>query len=701
MQSNPRRFAAHVPVVYNPPMSGLDSAATTLATPPATGALLPDAISRLLARPDLLIAPHHRSLTFVPDLAQAFVVDPLGQIRLGPDCLARNEVAATRLRHGLELALLLRAGVSPSLAGLAAARVAAVFARIHGVGADMPLDVLLAPFASATPPGHAALRAAWPALRLLQQGAPATPDAAELDRLARLWPLLGPAEALLQSGGDQRLRIDPATGLNGYGCSHRPRPWAVTFASSTASSSSERGFAAAEAARARVTLAALTADPTPALLAEARAIRAEIAAHAGLAPPGQVVLAASGTDCELLALTLGVADPAAPVTNILVAPEETGSGVPLAATGRHFAADTARGTPVTKGARIDGQPEAVTLVPIAAREASGAMRPLSAIDADCARAVVRAVAAGHQVILHVLDISKTGYLAPSIETVGQLANRYPGQLTVVVDACQLRLTAARLAAYLARDWLVLITGSKFLTGPPFAGAVLVPPGLAPRLNHALPAGLAEYSFRGEWPEVARAQTLPEGANYGLLLRWHAALAEWQALAAVPEARTAEILGRFRAHVREAIEANPDIALVETPPPARASHAWDAEQTIIGFCLRPEDPLSPEDARRVYVWLNADLRPALPPTLSAEQERLACLRCHIGQPVALPARGGMMGVLRISAGARLVSGEPSHHDLDEDARLLREIRDAISVLAKISLILANWEALSRADPKPSF
>jgi hypothetical protein len=327
---------------------------------------------------------------------------------------------------------------------------------------------------------------------------------------------------------------------------------------------------------------------------------------------------------------------------------------------------------------------------------------MAEIDADCAESAAAAVAAGRHVIVHVLDISKTGYLAPSITATAAIAARYPDQVRVVVDACQTRLTRARMAEYLARGWFVLVTGSKFLTAPPFAGAVVIPPQQAARLQAPLPAGLADYTSRPEWPASANTAHLPARANYGLLLRWHAALAEWDALDAVPPDRQHEILTQFCTRVRQGIAANPDVALLETPPPARPDDAWDSVQTIIGFVVRPADPLDPTDARRLYHWLNADLRAALPPTLSAEQERLACLRCHIGQPVPLPGPHGRdIGVLRISAGARLVSGEPSHHDLDEDARLLREIRDALSVLAKISLMLAHWPALAEADPKPSF
>ena len=48
----------------------------------------------------------------------------------------------------------------------------------------------------------------------------------------------------LVAGGDSRLRVNPATQLSDYGCQAFPRP-ALSFASSTASSISERGYAAA------------------------------------------------------------------------------------------------------------------------------------------------------------------------------------------------------------------------------------------------------------------------------------------------------------------------------------------------------------------------------------------------------------------------------------------------------------------------
>ena len=578
---------------------------------------------------------------------------------------------------------------------------AALFAALEGQ--DSPIGGADA--------GPAALLSAWPRLRRCQPGSPASlPSGTETD-LRALWPLLGPAEWLMQTGGDVRLRVDPATKLNGYGCSHRPRPWAVTFASSTASSSSERGYTGAEAARLRVLGAALRGQDGVA--AELEAIRHELAAYYGLPPGSAVVLAASGTDCELIALTLAQMHPAGrPVANILIAPEETGTGVPLAAVGRHFAIDTARGELVEKGAFIAGLRDDTALESVAlrdlGRDSAGELRPDGAVAAECAELVGRAVAQGRRALLHLLDVSKTGLLAPSPDAVGEIEAQHPGEVDVVVDACQARVAAERVRGYVEAGWIVLVTGSKFFTGPPFAGAVLVPPAIQRRLDDAeLPEGLRAYSGRAEWPAGVRcAGRLPEGGNLGLALRWQAALAEMRAFADLLPGERAARLESFVGRVRDAIAAAPHLHLIEVPPLRRASsnEGWDTIGTILSFAVRHPGHgglFCVEEARQVYRWLNADLGAALPPNLVAEERELARRRFHVGQPVPLRGPTGEFAALRISAGARLVTGEPAHAHLGTTARLDRETSDALAALAKIGLILRHLDCLRATDPAATF
>jgi hypothetical protein len=77
------------------------------------------------------------------------------------------------------------------------------------------------------------------------------------------------------------------------------------------------------------------------------------------------------------------------------------------------------------------------------------------------------------------------------------------------------------------------------------------------------------------------------------------------------------------------------------------------------------------------------------------------RCHIGQPVAVAIDGQPAAALRVSAGARLVSGEPSLGHLDPDERLERELSDVTLLFRKVSLILTFFDRLSADNPRPSY
>ena len=171
--------------------------------------------------------------------------------------------------------------------------------------------------------------------------------------------------------------------------------------------------------------------------------------------------------------------------------------------------------------------------------------------------------------------------------------------------------------------------------------------------------------------------------------------------------------------------HPDLALIEVPavdrallpamdegdPESSSRQSWDELQTILSFLvLEPGHgptrgrPLTLQRARLLYRWLNADVLHVLPETISEDDRRLAQLLCHIGQPAPVlhPALAGHpAGALRISAGARLLSGEPSHAGMDVDRRLAREIADARRVLEKITLLLRHWAVLESADPEPSY
>lgn len=633
-----------------------------------------------------------------------YLVDPAAcRVVVDP---ALDEIAQRlAVRLAGEWLHLMADGVPAPRAGLAAARAAAQFAVAEYRESANHLD-WVGTMAGDAIPDVGRLAEIWRELGSHCAGAPIEAVGEEFSCIRSLWAVLGAAESIMETGGDIRLLRDPQSDLNGYGCSHRPRPWAVTFASSTASSVSERGYEAADRTRLRLTAAMLRSGTRKAIADEAVAVRRTIGRGLGLKRGGAVVLAASGTDSELLALALSHL-PAAdrPISTILLAPEETGSGVPMAAIGRHFAIDTANGHDVSRAAPIEGYRPDTELVSVPLRDEDGVPRPLDSVEADIAAAVAGAVAAGRRVILHALDLSKTGLLAPSMTLLRDLRSRFGDALDIVVDACQLRIAPARVQAYLDLDAVVQVTGSKFLTGPPFAGAALLPPAIARRLEGgALPQGLDAYFGRGEWPPGARAaRGLPEGANYGLVLRWRAALAEYRALVGVADARKAEVIDRFGETVRSAIDRHEIFILQPAPALARDGDGWDCRRSVFAFAVRApgssEHLLGPAEARHLYHWLNADCSDLF--EMDAER-RIASRICHIGQPVALPdGRGGQVGWLRVSAGARLISGEPSHRGLAIRRRLDREMDDLGLVFDKIALLHANWARVEEADPRPCY
>ena len=70
-------------------------------------------------------------------------------------------------------------------------------------------------------------------------------------------------------------------------------------------------------------------------------------------------------------------------------------------------------------------------------------------------------------------------------TVDLLQSEFGDRLIVVIDACQLRCHPHAVARYVDKGYLALVTASKFFTGPPFSGAVVVPTVCARELENYL------------------------------------------------------------------------------------------------------------------------------------------------------------------------------------------------------------------------
>lgn len=510
------------------------------------------------------------------------------------------------------------------------------------------------------------------------------------DMPASLAPAI-PLEELLASGGDGRLSLNSPDRRNSYGCTLYPRPALLDFGSSTASSISPRAYARVETAQAQMWLDAVRNDPAGVFDDRVEEARHGLRRHLG-ANGAEIVFSPSGTDAQLQALFLVKALLGAPLTTIIVGADQTGSGTLHTARGCHFSDRTALGTSVEKGTAILGLCEQLRTIAIPFCDDAGRLRTDRQMDEAVEQAVTNAIARGDKVLLQGMDSSKLGWRGPSSACTAAIAGAWPDQVRIVVDACQMRLGRPQLKNYLDRGYFVLLTGSKFFTGPAFSGALLVPASQAGLIDNiaAAPQGLGSYSTCWDWPRRWHflRQALPAHANYGQWLRWEATLEEMAAYFAVPQAFREGVLEMFAARVPCLIGASPNLGLL-TEMCGSADPGLSDEmrhRTIFSFVpLRNGNPLPLEHAVALYRAMGRDMSDRLPHDAIEQVRRIASRQCQIGQPVALRHRPG--AALRISASARLVA------DCWQGAATLEKsmapaLDDVSAVIRKLDWLIGN-------------
>ncbi len=507
------------------------------------------------------------------------------------------------------------------------------------------------------------------------------------------------------SGGDSRSAIDKRTGLNVYGCSPVPRPVVLNFGSSTASSISRRAFCHLECEREKL----LELSPRQDFLdKQIERQRFELKGLLGLGNTGtEIVFSPSGTDSALHALFLVRAlTDYAPIDNVLLASDETGSGVPYVSSGRHFSAITPDGSAVSKGEPIAGLSQGVTLIPIPIRNTEGALRSPETIDNDVLETVSLSIAMGRRVLLQVMDSSKTGLRCPSLTCLRAIQSQFGGSVQIVVDACQMRISLKRLRWHLDQGHIVLISGSKFFTGPPFSGAMLIPELLSGRMVKVtqVPPGLRNYTSKCAWPiSWQRLRTaLPDTSNLGQYFRWAAVLHEMRAYFAIPLEFRRSVLKQLAEVTTDLINGH-QAKLVPLKEWKCPSDGIDDEEmaagTIFSFMAQQREGwMSFDNSNKIYRALNEDISRVLPADLSRAEISLASQICHIGQPVNIPVNtSSKAGAFRICTSARTVSDAWLRNGMKNGTAidLDRERNELQTILDKIGLASRCFDSIARS------
>jgi diaminopimelate decarboxylase len=317
-------------------------------------------------------------------------------------------------------------------------------------------------------------------------------------------------EVLLSSGGDDRLNLGVNKGrVNKYFCSTLPRPTVLRRGSCTCSTTTLAQFAIADKNRiAMIAKALKLAEKLSAneCMDGALEINDDIRFRLGKSlgmddtDPNshKIILFPSGSDAELLPVYVALTR-AKKVFNFVTAAGEVGSGTPNASNMRHFSVQKTMGGKQENNGPIFGYDgSSVEVIQFKPRKSDGSTdfredEIASAIDEKLSSA------SDSIAILHMVLGSKTGLISPTQSFIDSIRAKHGSRLILVADACQLRCTAAYIKSIVDDGIICLITGSKFFSGPPFSGAVILPVGMGQELektmsspNCSLPKGLDDY-----------------------------------------------------------------------------------------------------------------------------------------------------------------------------------------------------------------
>lgn len=467
--------------------------------------------------------------------------------------------------------------------------------------------------------------------------------------------------AALASGGDARITLDPASGLNKYLSAPYPRS-VLAYSSSTVSDISADAFAHLLASAGR--------HEEHGYGARLEALRGRILSAYGIDEACDIVFAPSGTDLEYVALALALGKAEAGIHNILLGADETGSGCIHSAHGRFFAHETALVNAVAPGEDVAGM-GAISLVDVPVRCPDGEAHTSAGIAAAIGEQITAARAADKHSVVHCVHGSKTGLVLPALADLDRLMAQFGDAATFVVDACQARITSAAIADYLARGVIVLMTGSKFVGAPPFNGWALVPraltAGAAP-----LPEGFARIFRRAEWPAGwPGAERLEDSANAALALRLEAALFEIERFQAIPMPRVEAMIAAFESALRDHLLGPIGLARV-TPGSGDDGDSPIEMRTLATLDLSGLAGLATFDAAQ------------------AAHKALALDGIRLGQPVKCVriAGGGWGGTMRVGLSMPQLSAWDALDPAARDAGIAQDMARIGAGLAAIAAKLAD-------------
>lgn len=328
-----------------------------------------------------------------------------------------------------------------------------------------------------------------------------------------------PLEELIIRGGDERLELGPS-GVNKYNVNPVQHADVFNRGSCTCSPFSPDGYKAAAALHERLSPAEFDR------VREEHTRKIKNLINYKDHDRFDVFFAPSGSDlCYYQLLFAKLIAPDRDIFNLVTCPEELGSGSIAAFQGKYFFRRNQFGDEVTIGQAISDELN-IECHTLPARAADGGIISHS-------RSIIDVVHQNYEkssVNANLVIGSKSG-----IENNIAVVSQVPDDVLWTIDLCQFRASRVLINGLLGMNCSVMLTGSKFYQNPPFCAVLLVPKTVSERFRNVRaelvePFGsiFSRHDIPDSFPEIR--QYLPDYRNYGLLLRWEAALEEMVALA---------------------------------------------------------------------------------------------------------------------------------------------------------------------------
>lgn len=505
------------------------------------------------------------------------------------------------------------------------------------------------------------------------------------------------ASEIMTLGGDKRITIQDSNGLNSYGSKPYPK-YTISYSSCTSNNISTQAYSFIEAY-----LHKLRRDNQENLSkeyfrSEFDKIRKNLKLFYELDSGTNIVLGASGTDIELILLFMANSIQNEGIHNVILDSNEVGSGIEHVAAGKYFSSITPSGNIVSIGNKIEGlKIDHITTSNICLRDNYGDIKTDGEIVEEIEAEIKHSLANNLRPIVHIVHRSKTGIICPSINASRHLMQRYPDEVEWVVDACQGRISIRSINEYLAFGASVLLTGSKFFSGPPFSGALLIPERTLEKHfnNIELPVALGEFfseiEFSTDWKPITNE--LPDNINLGLLLRWMAAIYEMNRIFLIPNKRIGEVIKLISSSITLAIEESEilyihDSEKIDVAVDTISEYSPFEINTIVSFAVSDAkmNGFSYDDAKFVYEALYMDLT-----NIIEGNKRILEIPVLIGQPVRISksTAGEWNACLRLAISSNMVS---EISQLDNEIIKMRVESDMNIIIQKIQIILENFEVL---------